>query len=749
MKKYLFLILATTTLFGFYFVFKSLPVNAQTKGIWIEAENETSSFIYPVSQRPAVNMKETKPSWRPPYFGSGDWYLASGGEYLTYNFSVPQSGKYNVWIRDYVDKFQPRGVRRIIVEFDDKKYGTFPEVNIPSEGAKGAFGWHKVGGGIELETGLHKMKITKEATTAGAAILDAFYLTLGDETPPKKSADEFIQETSIKYPIVELGNCENENACKAYCGKQENYAVCADFGEKNNLISKEDAAKAKEFADVLKGEGPGGCKDQKSCESYCNDISRINECVTFAEKHNFLTGDQLAEAKKVADAIKQGAVLPGGCKDKASCDNYCKDTAHIDECFAFAKKAGFISPEEATEAEKVLPLIKNGETPGQCKTKAECQDYCNNENNAIECINFAEKAGFATKEEADMARKTGGKGPGGCKSKESCELFCNKKENQKECFDFAKKYNLIPADKLKEIEDGMGRLRSGLSQMPPEAITCLKDNLGEGVVGEIESGNFTPGQDTGDVIKGCFDKILPQLQAKLQQGLQQATPETLTCLKSGLGDEGFNKIQGGEAPSPEKGDVLRKCFDSMKQEGLKKVREGLGKMPPEMKGCITEKVGGDTISKIEQGQEVEIGPEIGSIIQNCAAGVKEQLQQKIQQGLQSAPPEIRGCIESKLGNIGEKMNSGELKGESDVQKLIEECVSNFKPSGVPSGAGIPSGIPQGIPSGVPSDIPQDGGAAPAPDFGPGSEVCNAFSSVPSCSYVPANTRDICKQCKGE
>src|SRR3989344_8331368 len=253
MKKYLFLILAIIILFGFYFVFESLPVNAQAESIWIEAENETSSFIYPVSQRPAVNMKETKPSWRPPYFGSGDWYLASGGEYLTYNFSVPQSGKYNVWIRDYVDKFQPRGMRRIIVEFDDKKYGIFPEVNIPSEGAKGSFGWHKVGGGIELGAGLHKMKIIKEATTAGAAILDAFYLTLGDEAPPKKTPSEPIEEaltdkTSLKYPIAELGNCKNETDCKSYCTKSENMLACSAFGEKNGLISPEDAKKAREFA---------------------------------------------------------------------------------------------------------------------------------------------------------------------------------------------------------------------------------------------------------------------------------------------------------------------------------------------------------------------------------------------------------------------------------------------------------------------------------------------------------------------
>lgn len=157
-------------------------------GITIEAENETSSFIYPVSQRPAVNMKEINPRWRPPYFGSGDWYLASGGEYLTYNFTISKDGKYNIWIRDYVDNFQARGIRKVVVSFDGANYGTFAENTsaVPSGNTKGVFAWHKVGEGVSLKAGLRTMKVMKQATTAGAAILDSFYLTTGSEVPSEK-----------------------------------------------------------------------------------------------------------------------------------------------------------------------------------------------------------------------------------------------------------------------------------------------------------------------------------------------------------------------------------------------------------------------------------------------------------------------------------------------------------------------------------------------------------------------------------
>lgn len=160
------------------------PPPPASERILIEAENETESSIRPLSERPARNTKEINPAWRPPYSGTGDWYLAAAGEFLKYQFNVQKGGMYYVWVRDYVDRFQPKGVRRIIMEFDGRPYGAFSEVDIPAPGDKGAFGWHRIGNGVNLTTGTHAMKVTKEATTAGAAILDAFYLTTDPNDRP-------------------------------------------------------------------------------------------------------------------------------------------------------------------------------------------------------------------------------------------------------------------------------------------------------------------------------------------------------------------------------------------------------------------------------------------------------------------------------------------------------------------------------------------------------------------------------------
>lgn len=149
----------------------------RVSGILIEAESESESGIRPLQERPAPNMKETAPAWRPPYSGSGDWYLAVGGEFLKYRVDVTVAATYLMWVRDYVDRFQARGARRITIEWDGRAYGTFGEVDKDAPGDQGAFGWHKIGNGIFLTAGTHVLKVTKEATTAGAAILDAFYLT--------------------------------------------------------------------------------------------------------------------------------------------------------------------------------------------------------------------------------------------------------------------------------------------------------------------------------------------------------------------------------------------------------------------------------------------------------------------------------------------------------------------------------------------------------------------------------------------
>lgn len=556
------------------------------------------------------------------------------------------------------------------------------------------------------------------------------------------------------YPIKELGRCKSEADCKSYCDNQANILACISYGEKSGLITKEQAEQSKKFADVLKGEGPGKCTTKASCETFCSDLKNIDSCLSFAEKHDLIPAGALKEAKQVASALKAGATMPGGCKDKTSCSTYCSASEHAEECLGFAEKAGFVSKEEAALAKKVLPLIAKGESPGQCKTKADCQKYCDNENNTTECLNFAEKAGLISTEDAAMARKVGGKGPGNCRSKDTCTAFCNDPANQESCFKFAKEHDIIPADKLKEIEDGMSRMRSGLKQSPPEVMKCLKDNFGEDVISQIESGKFMPGPEMGAKIKTCFEKNMGKLIDQMKGAIDQATPETIDCLNKGLGTGELEKIKAGQAPTQEQGAVFQTCFESMKTEGMKKLQTGLGQMPPEARACVEDKLGKDKVAAIENGGNIEAGPEVGKAMKECAGVLKSSALKMMEERLQQAPPEIRDCVKGKINDeMMAKIQSGKA-GQEVIMSLVTACMANFKPKMPESFK--PSNIPEGFkPSDIPNGnggdvkIPAGTGMTPPPGTSVPNIDCSNFSAVPSCSYVPEAARDICKKCKGE
>jgi hypothetical protein len=369
----------------------------------------------------------------------------------------------------------------------------------------------------------------------------------------------FAQEIdNIQYPVAELGNCENKDVCKLYCDKPENVKVCVNFAEKNNLMPKEEIDMAKKFI-AAGSKGPGGCKTKDTCEEYCNNISNIDECIAFAEKNDLLAPKELEEAKKVQAAIAKG-INPPPCGNKKSCDAYCENQEHMEECITFAEaagflqgkeledaqkmlsalkrgikappckgkdecdeycsnpdnmelcmnfamEAGFMEEQEKTDAQKMLQALKKGIKPPKCKNKEDCDVYCSQDEHFEECTNFAEAAGFMTAEEAEMARKTGGKGPGGCKGKDECEAFCNNPDNQETCFNFAKENGLISEQDLKQIEQGKQKFKESLDQAPSSVIECLNSEIGVDVMEKLKSGSAMPSQEIGDKMRVCFEKM--------------------------------------------------------------------------------------------------------------------------------------------------------------------------------------------------------------------------------------------------
>lgn len=407
-----------------------------------------------------------------------------------------------------------------------------------------------------------------------AALLFSFALVAG------------AAKSDIVYPVGELGNCKNEQECRAFCDAADNLErvkACIAFAKKYNLLSPQELEDADYYV-IARGitSGPGKCKNQQECDSYCEDTAHLNECLDFAEKHQLRPVEEIAEGRKVASALQQGANLPGGCRTKAQCEQYCEDPKHMRECVAFAEKAGFISAQEAEEAKKIIPLmeqgaktpgncarkeaceqycyepshideclafaekagligpdeladakkvasfIKSGETPGGCRRRAECEIYCSDTGHFEECVAFGEKAGLMSKEDAELARKVKGVGPGGCKSRDECETFCRNPSHEEECLNFAKEQHL---EEFSNIEAEIKTKVEG------EVKICLEKPTCKEIIGCFQEISSRTGKGKGELsgeasakLDACVAQITKELKGSQKphdqnRNSEGATPE--------------------------------------------------------------------------------------------------------------------------------------------------------------------------------------------------------------------------------
>lgn len=374
--------------------------------------------------------------------------------------------------------------------------------------------------------------------------------------PPEEKKTGPLSAEDIQYPVTELGNCQNEAECRSYCDNADRAKECLAFAKKYNLISEDEAKKAADKFLNIKN-GPGGCNSWSSCEDYCNTVDHLDKCIAFADETGYYSPDELSEARKFQELVKSGVQFPGGCKERNSCEIYCSDSNHMEECLNFAEKSGFMPQEEIAEARKFMVLMQKGESPGGCTSKEQCENYCSEDSHMEECIAFAEKAGVMTAEDAEMARKVGGKGPGGCRSKTQCEAYCG--ENSEECFNFAKEHGLMSEEDLEQMSKGMEKFRENLDKMPPEAVQCLEDVLGEENFNKIKNGEPIFDRKMEGKMKSCFGRMT----AGLSQKLEKLPPDAAECIKNAVGEDGLQKLQSGEFGEDLNFESLEVCFKDL------------------------------------------------------------------------------------------------------------------------------------------------------------------------------------------
>ncbi len=559
------------------------------------------------------------------------------------------------------------------------------------------------------------------------AILTSAFIVVQAQTPPANTAATptpaiSTAEQGITFPIPELGNCANRSDCMTYCNGADHMDACISFAKAHGLMNKEEGDRAQKFRASLQANGgPGGCTDPQGCEAFCGKTENLEACVTFAQTQGF-KNKEVEEGAKVLTYIKSGGQLPGGCTSKESCQAYCGDFSHAEECYKFAQKAGIhqtggkiggdtgdIPP---GQFQKFLVLAKNGQTPGACKSKDECENYCRASGHLDECLKFGQQVGFISSDQADKLQKLGGKGPGGCDSQESCSTYCNDSTHQKDCFAFAKEHGLIPQGELNRAKSGLVRLRAGLSQAPPEVVACLKSELGSDEIDNIQAGTLTPGPQTAEQLHNCFEKFGHSSNAG--DVFKNAPPEVIACLKEKIGAD-FDKLSSGKIePTPELADTFRVCFQKIQfQNGFQGGPNGPGP------GGVQGGPGGPP------GSEGKRGP-------GAFGGTPPA--EAVRQFIKTAPPDLVPCIKEQLGDGFDKIQAGE-DAQVDTSKL-KVCFEKFQPQNSeqrgPNGPGF-QGQSQGDQGGPGFQAgPQgSGGGFGGPGGCKTQEECKAYCSDPA------------------
>lgn len=245
------------------------------------------------------------------------------------------------------------------------------------------------------------------------------------------------------------GGCQGRQ-CRDYCENPANTEVCISFAEQEGLMSGKELAQARKFMKIAQEGGPGGCRGGAECKNYCENPDRQDECFSFAKDKGLISPEDERSfeiGKKLQQKVKESGG-PGGCRNDSECRSYCGEPGHVEECVAFGAAHGGISEEEIRKMLKDFTEGRIG-PPGEFgppedikRFEKEVQSRFEQFRNLESRFRGGEGGGpgmmpFGGPPAGMMAGglEGGFSGPGGCKTPAECMSYC--REHLDKCMDFS------------------------------------------------------------------------------------------------------------------------------------------------------------------------------------------------------------------------------------------------------------------------------------------------------------------------
>lgn len=302
-------------------------------------------------------------------------------------------------------------------------------------------------------------------------------------------------------------------------------------------------------------------------------------------------------------------------------------------------------------------------------------------------MDFAVKAGFISEADAVDAKKYKiTSSPGNCKSKADCEAFCVLPENQDTCFKFAKDHGMISEEDLKNIEQYRNQGPPDFSQVNPKWLTCMEKEMGSAAFGRFKAGK----SDRSDV---------SAIQAAQKKCQSEMGPDTKECLTKPTCEEFFSCLnpsgsrtsqQGGpeQKSPPELKERMDSCQDELKETKKKEI-------DAEMDACLSRSCSefDACIKSVQQGSSGEQqsgqqdqgtpNPKLNAKIDACQ-------KEKVNACLAKSCGEFQACLNS-LGSGG----GGGVTPDPAVLAKVKSCQPPPPSGGQQRQGGDQSGIPQG------------------------------------------------------